>query len=128
MNPLKLSLILLFFTFSFGTITSQNCSILKNNSFTYRAQKDDILVEFKENEFIEYHQDKKYFIKSSIEWVSDCEYYLTVKEATLPDFPFGKGTKLHIVVNKVKGSKVFYTSSMNGRTWQGKMKKIGKKS
>tara|TARA_R110002073_G_scaffold296322_1_gene462306 strand:+ start:16315 stop:16701 length:387 start_codon:yes stop_codon:yes gene_type:complete len=121
---------LTFFLFFFflGTSSAQNCTLLKNNSFTYRAAKNNVLVEFKEKEYIEYHLNKKYYIKSKIEWVSDCEYYLVIEESTLPDFPFEKGTKMHIIVTQVKGNKVYYKSSLAGRIWEGKMKKVRKKS
>lgn len=120
----KQLLITLFFCFSLGTIFAQDCSILKNSSFTYRFAKQKVLVEFKGNTYIEYHQDKKYYIKSTIDWVSDCEYNLIVEEANLPDFPFKKGSKLHIRVNKVKGKRVYYTSTIAGRSWEGKMVKV----
>jgi len=116
------------FLFFLKISSAQDCTILKNNSFTYRAAKNNVLVEFKEKDYIEYHLDKKYYIKSKIEWVSDCEYYLIIEETTLPDFPFEKGAKLHIVVTQVKGNRVHYKSSMEGRSWEGKMKKVRKKS
>ncbi|MFY0628751.1 MAG: hypothetical protein JXR05_00140 [Flavobacteriaceae bacterium] len=112
----------LFFSFSLPS-TAQQCEILKNGSFIYKLAKKDVLVEFKENKHVEYHQDKKYYIKSDIEWVSDCEYYLIIHDATLPNFPFKKGSRLHIKITKVKGNKVYYKSSMAGRTWEGKMTK-----
>lgn len=128
MYPRYKFLTLLVFLFFFRGVLAQDCSILKNSSFTYRVAKNNVLVEFKDNEYIEYHLDKKYYIKSKIEWESDCEYNLVIKEVTLPNFPFKEGTKLHIIITQVKGNRVYYTSSMQGRTWDGKMKKIGKKS
>lgn len=128
MPPSYKFLIFGLFLLFFGVSSAQDCTILKNNSFTYRAAKNNVLVEFKEKEYIEYHLNKKHYIKSKIEWVSDCEYYLIIEESTLPDFPFEKGTKMHIIVNHVKGNKVYYKSSLGGRTWEGKMKKVRKKS
>lgn len=122
MKLFKLFIPLLFFTFTLMNV-EQDCSVLKNNSFTYKLSKEDVLVEFKENKHVEYHQDKKYYIKSNVEWVSDCEYYLVIQDVTLPDFPFKLGSKLHIKVTKVKGNRVYYKSSMGGRTWEGKMTK-----
>ncbi|MBL4604990.1 MAG: hypothetical protein JKY02_04825 [Flavobacteriaceae bacterium] len=115
-------LIVLFFSFSLPS-TAQQCEILKNGSFTYKLAKKKVLVYFKENKHVEYHQDKKYYIKSSIEWVSDCEYYLVIEGVTLPNFPFKIGSRLHIKITKVKGNRVYYKSSMAGRTWEGKMTK-----
>lgn len=115
--------ILIFLMFSFAVV-GQDCGILKYNSFTYNVARKKVLVEFKENQYIEYLQDKKYYIKSTIEWVSDCEYYLIIQEATSPDFPFEKGARLHTIITKVKKNKVYYTSSIFGRTWDGEMTKI----
>ena len=58
--------------------------------------------------------------------MTNCEYYLTIKESNLPNFPFKMGTKMHILVNKVKGKRVYYTSTLGGRSWEGKMTKIKK--
>ena len=114
----------LFCVLALMSFSTEECSILKNNSFTYRNAQKDVLVVFKENEHIEYHNNKAYFIKSDIDWISECEYYLVIKETTLPNFPFKMGTKLHIKVNRVKGKKVYYTSSLGGRTWEGRLTKI----
>lgn len=117
-------LIPLLFVASFGAGEVQNCAILKNNSFVYKLAKKDVLVQFGEENHVEYHQDKKYYIKSNIEWISDCEYNLIIQDVTLPDFPFRLGSKLHIKITKVKGDRVYYKSTMGGRTWEGKMTKI----
>lgn len=113
----------MFFAFSF-TGMAQDCSILKNNKFTYRLAGQDVFVEFQENTHKEKHQKGKYYIKSDIEWVSDCEYYLTIKDVSLPDFPFKLGSRLHVKVTKVRGSRVYYKSSLAGRSWEGKLTKV----
>ena len=41
-----------------------DCNILKNNAFKYKVGSKDVLVQFGEDEYIEYHENKKYFIKS----------------------------------------------------------------
>ena len=102
----------------------EECSFLKNNSFTYRVGTKDVLVVFGENKYVEYHENKKYYIKSDIEWLSDCEYKLIIQESTLPDFPFKRGTTMRIKVDRIKGSKVYYTATLGGRTWEWKMTKI----
>lgn len=107
--------------------SSKDCGILKDNTFTYRNSKKEVIVVFKDNKHVEYHNNQEYFIKSDIEWVSNCEYYLIIKESTLPNFPFKMGTKMHIVVNKVRGKKVYYTSSLGGRSWEGRLTKTNSK-
>lgn len=114
----KISFFVLLFSL---TPRVKDCTVLKNNSFTYKLGKKDVLVVFTENSHTEYHDDKKYTIKSTIEWVSNCEYYLTIEEATLPNFPFSSGTRLHILITKIKGDKIYYKSTMGTRSWEGRM-------
>ncbi len=123
MRFLKPLLLILFLTFGFSSV-AQKCEILKNNSFNYTLMKKKVLVEFTGDKHVEYHNDKKYYIKSDVEWTSECEYYLIIQDVTLPDFPFEIGSKLHIKITKVKGNRVYYKSSMAGRTWEGKMTRI----
>ncbi|QTD36183.1 hypothetical protein JL193_08365 [Polaribacter batillariae] len=112
-------------SFIFISFTTENdCTILKNNTFSYKTQGENVVVIFKGNKHIEYHNKRKNFIKSDIEWISDCEYYLIIRENTLPNFPFKMGTKMHIKINKVRGKKVYYTSTLGGRSWDGRLTKI----
>jgi hypothetical protein len=104
-------------------ISAQDCAVLKDGVFTYKNGKENVLVLFNGNEHVEYHNDKKYFIKSTIQWISDCEYYLTLKEITLPNLPFKAGTKLHIKITKVNGDKVYYKSTLGSRSWEGRLTK-----
>ncbi len=121
----KIYKIIAFFSIAMlMSFASKDCSVLKNNSFTYRNGGKDVLVVFEENKHAEYHNDKEYYIKSDIQWVNDCEYYLVIKETTLPNFPFKMGTKMHIKVNKVKGKKVYYTSYLGGKSWEGRLTKV----
>ncbi|WP_439128954.1 hypothetical protein [Polaribacter sp.] len=112
---------------SFTEVEKKDCSILKNNSFKYKVGSKDVLIEFGDDEYIEYHENKKYYIKSEIEWISDCEYHLIIEEATLPNFPFKTGTKMHIKIDRVRGKKVYYTATLGGRSWEWKMTKVKKK-
>ena len=104
----------------FGFTVNEECGeTLKNKNFTYKNGSKEVFVSFKETKYIEYHNKKKFFIKSNIEWVSDCEYYLIIQESTIPNFPFDSGTKMHIIINKVKGKKLYYTCTLAGRSWEG---------
>ena len=87
----------------------------------------EVLVEFKGNKHIELHQKGKYYIKSNIEWISDCEYYLIIEDVNLPDFPFQIGSKLHTKILKVRGDRVYYKSTLGDRSWEGKMVKTEKR-
>ena len=110
-----------------GTLSSftvNDCTILKNNSFTYKVGNKEVLVVFNDDVYVEYHQDKKYHIKSNIEWLSSCEYNLIIQESTLPNFPFKRGTTMNIKIDRIKGKKVYYTATLGGRSWEWKMTKI----
>jgi len=72
----------------------KDCSVLRDNHFTYRNANKEVLVIFKGNEYVEYHNNKEHFIKAEIQWISNCEYNLTIKETNLPRFPFKIRSKL----------------------------------
>lgn len=96
--------------------------VLSDNEYTYKYNKGDVSVHFKEGEHIEYFNNKEHYIKSTIQWIASDECFMTIQESNLPDFPFKKGTKLHMKILKVKNGKVYYESTLGGRTWSGKMK------
>ncbi|TVZ56503.1 hypothetical protein OD91_1789 [Lutibacter sp. Hel_I_33_5] len=110
----------LFFALSSFSI-KQDCTVLKNNSFTYKLGKDKVLVVFNEDKHTEYHEEGKYIIQSDIKWISECEYYLIINEATLPNFPFKLGSKLHVKITGKRGKKIYYKSTLGGNTWEGRM-------
>lgn len=118
--------LVLLIIIGFGFTENEGCEILKNNNFTYKNGGNDVFVVFKNDKYIEYHNKRKYFIKADIDWVSTCEYYLVIKESTIPNFPFSSGEKMHIKVDKIKGKNVYYTCSLGGRSWEGKLTKSKK--
>lgn len=120
-------LFLSLFFFASITAFAQDCSILKNNNFTYTLNGDLVQVEFKEDSHIERHKRGKYFIISSINWISDCEYELKIKRVTLPNFPFKVGNKIRVKVSKIKDDKVYFTSTIENFSWEGKLTKQKKK-
>lgn len=110
---------------SFGCIFGQSdCSILHRGTFLYDGNHGQIKVIISGNIHTEYHDSGKYFIKSDIEWVTDCEYNLTLKEVTIPNFPFGTGTVMNVKITKVDGKEVYYTATVNGKSWKGLYTKI----
>jgi hypothetical protein len=96
--------------------------ILEETEYSYKYNNDLVSVEFKDGEHVEYFNNKEHYIKSNLEWIASDECIMTIKESNLPDFPFRRGTKLHMKILKVKNGKVFYESTLGGRTWSGKMK------
>ena len=114
----------LIFSFFFLISQTPDCSVLKNGKFTYKRGKDVVQVQFDGNNHTELHNNGKHYIKSTIEWISDCKYYLTVKETNLSNISIKKGNKILVEVIKVKGDNVYYKSSFNKRNWEGKLTKI----
>jgi len=124
MKTMFIKLLSLFSILLLMSFNSDDCSILKNNIFTYKSANREVIVVFNGNKHIEYHNNKEFYIKSDIKWISDCEYYLTIKETTLPKYPYKMGTVFHFVVNKVKNDKVFFTCTLGEKSWEGKLKKL----
>jgi len=98
--------------------------LIEDTSYTYKYKGDDVLVIFTRNSHVEYFNNKKYSIKSSLRWVSETECEMTIQKSNLPNFPFRNGTKLKMKINKIKRDKIYYESTLGGRSWTGKMKKL----
>lgn len=79
------SYLLLFLTLvcaiSYGQNDRSHCKILKDIKLKY-TQTDDqsSYIIIKNNDHIEYHRNGKYFIKSKLVWISDCEYNMTMTD------------------------------------------------
>lgn len=97
--------------------------VLEETSYTYKYNGDNVLVVFTDNTHIEYFNNKKYFIKSNLIWTSNDECSMTIEESNLPNFPFKKGDKLRMKIQKIKRDYIYYESTLAGRSWAGKMKK-----
>ncbi|WP_439127719.1 hypothetical protein [Polaribacter sp.] len=98
--------------------------MIYNQSFTYNYKRGKVLVYFNSDEHIEYFNNKEYYIKSDIVWINKDECIITLKEITLPDFPFRPGNSLKMKITEIKGDYVYYESTLGGRTWEGKMKQV----
>jgi hypothetical protein len=98
--------------------------LLEKTTYTYKYKGDNVLVVFTKNRHIEYFNNKKHFIKSNLVWTSEAECEMTILESNLPNFPFTNGTKLNMKINKVKNGYIYYQSTLGGRSWTGKMKKL----
>ena len=96
-----ISAIVLFITFGF-TNANKGCEIMHQGEFTYGSGNDLVQVEINGEDHIEYHEGKKYYIKSKIKWVNDCEYNMTMTEITIPNFPFKPGDVMNVVIDKIK--------------------------
>lgn len=57
---------------------------------------------------MEYVEDGKYYIKSRLDWISDCEYNATVTEFTWPEFSFSIGEVLNAKIVEIQNDTVFF--------------------
>lgn len=101
-----------------------DCSIMKNGSFEYGSRSGKVKVVIDGNAHIEYHNNGRYIIKSVIKWLNDCEYDMTMAEITIPEFPYSVGDVMNVKINKVDRNKIYYTSTVNGKSWEGEFRKI----
>ena len=104
--------------------TNEIIPLIKKSTYTYKYKGDNVQVVFSENEHVEYFNNKKYFIKSTLKWTANDECFMTLVDSNLPRFPFKKGIKLHMKINKIKKGYIYYQSTLGGRSWTGKMKKL----
>ncbi len=121
---------IMFFNLSFSQnliqtdSISRDCKILHEGTFVYDTGEKLIKVVIQGNRHIEYHNGGKYYIKSKIEWVNDCEYNMTMLENNIPNFPYRPGDVMNVKIDKVEGNKIYYTSTVKGERWNGILVKI----
>ncbi len=122
--------VLVFISGIFGAFVSSelepanDCAIVHEGTFNYQGEAGIVKVVINGKKHTEYHNDGKYYIKSKIEWVNECEYNMTIQKVNIPDFPFGKGDIMNVKITSVKGKNVYYTSKVNGSEFNGMMTKV----
>jgi hypothetical protein len=105
--------------------STKGCSILKQGTFKYLDIEDTTAYfTINKEKHTEYHSNGKYYIKSKVRWISECQYEMIMQENTIPDFPFGPGEKLLTTIHKVEGNTVYYTSEAKGLKWDGRLVKV----
>ena len=105
--------------------TPSDCAILHKGVFNYATDKNNnVKVVIDSTQHTEYHNNGAYFIKSTLKWTSFCSYEMTMNEVTIPNFPFKPGDVMTVKVNKISGKKIYYTSLVNGNTWNGILTKV----
>lgn len=104
-----------------ATAAAQDCSVMKSGKFKHTGEGVDTSAYFiiKGNKHIEYLQNGKYYVESSLKWTSACGYELIVKKCTVPDFPFKPGAKMNVTVNRIDGKKIYYSGDVNGDPFEG---------
>jgi hypothetical protein len=114
LKSLSLFILLLITTISMAQ-NNQNfdCKILKDIKLKYAHKEGDKdYVTIKGNKHVESLEDGKYFIKSDLEWISDCEYNATMTEITLPNFPFKAGEVMNVKFEKMEDDIIYGTATV----------------
>ncbi|MTH14067.1 hypothetical protein [Flavobacterium sp. LC2016-01] len=95
-----------------------DCKILKDIKLKYAHKPDDrSYIIIKDNKHVESLEDGKYFIKSDLEWISDCEYNATMTEITLPNFSFKPGEIMNVKFEKIKDGFIYGTATVRNQTF-----------
>ncbi|TPG41629.1 hypothetical protein [Flavobacterium pectinovorum] len=115
------TLLILFLTATISMAqNNQNfdCKILKDIKLKYAHKPDNTdYIIIKDNKHVENLEDGKYYIKSDLEWLSDCEYNATMTEITLPDFPFKAGEIMNVKFEKIKDDTIYGTATVRNQTF-----------
>jgi hypothetical protein len=123
--PFALAMILSSFLYGQETDNKDSCSILKQGKFKYLDIEDTTAYFVIDKEdHTEYHNGGKYFIKSRLKWINDCQYEMTMLKNTIPDFPFKPGDVMTVTINKVEGDIIYYTSEVKEYKWDGRLLKV----
>lgn len=117
----SISLLILFLTTTISMAqNNQNfdCKILKDIKLKYARKLDNTdYIVIKDNKHIENLEGGKYYIKSDLEWLSDCEYNATMTEITLPDFPFKVGEIMNVKFETKKDDFIYGTATVRNQTF-----------
>jgi len=105
--------------------TNQNCSLFKVGKFKYLDADDTTAyIVMSGEKQIEYSGLNNYTIESKIKWITDCSYNMEMIKITIPNFPFKPGDVMNVVINKIEGDIIYYTSTVKGKSWEGRFKKL----
>ena len=119
----SLCLFIIFFCYE-KTASGQDCTIVHEGKFKYGTGNGEVSVEIKGKDHKELHNKGKYFITSTIEWLSNCEYNMTMVEVTIPGFPYKPGDVMNVKITRIVDKEIFYTSTVKGVSWEGKLTKV----
>lgn len=115
----SLPILILFLTATISIAQTNkdiDCKILKNIKLKYIENEDKTAyVVIKDNKHVEYLRDGKYFIKSDLDWINECEYNAKMTEITLPNFPFKPGEIMNVKFEKIENGFVFGTANVRGK-------------
>ena len=93
-----------------------DCKILHNVKLKYAdAPNRTEYVVIKNNKHVEYLENGKYYIKSDLDWINECEYNAIMTEITLPNFPFKVGEIMNVKFQKIENGMVYGITTVRGQ-------------
>jgi len=128
MKPVRIFLLFLFLSMSIVPFCQQDttkasCNVLKKGKFRYLDSQDTTdYVVIEGDKHTEYHNKGKYYIKSDVTWVNDCEYNMVMTKITIPDFPFKPGDSMNVKIERIEDDIIYYTSTVKGASWSGRFR------
>ncbi len=75
----------------------------------------------------EYYNYKRYWVRSSIRWISECEYELTVLSINYPGLLCKRGDKMTVKVLSGDANSISYEAIIDGRKERGRYLKMNTK-
>lgn len=114
-----------FFALAQDANKNLGCSIAKKGTFKYLDISDTTAYfKLKKENHTEYHRDGKYYIKSKVKWLNDCQYEMVMLANTIPDFPFKPGAVMIVTIMKIEGDIIHYSSEVEGDKWYGRLLRL----
>lgn len=107
---------------AFAFTVTDDCKIMHEGRFSYMADDEEIMVVIDDTSLVEYH--KRGTIKTKLEWLTPCEYNITVLRVNVPSFPMGPGDEMNVKIRRVEGREIFYTATVKAVSWDGKFTKL----
>ena len=73
-----------------------DCNFIKSGKFVNKETDEKVTpgysIVINDGQITEYVNNSEHYVKSKIEFISDCEYQSTVIEVTIPNYNLGPGT------------------------------------
>jgi len=100
-----------------------DCTRLKNCKLESFELDDESVMIIKNNDLSQIYDDGN-FIKSKINWISECEAEITISEVSIPDFPLKVGEKMNLKFAKIENDVVDFSVVIQGQKHSSKFKII----
>jgi hypothetical protein len=119
----KQSVFLLLFSLLFAASAyCQDCSVLKKGKFKYVDNPSAWFV-IDGSKHTEYLENGKYYIQSTLKWVSGCTYTMTMKKCTMPDFPYKPNDVMTVTITDIQDGIIYFTTDIKGQRGEGQVRK-----